>query len=187
VKQLEPGSLADRMHALMCAHHDEEGYTEGELARQFDTPMHGVRVTLEEFAIDGYFKRDVNSRRWMAGDLVIDRAAGPLVVPASPWQSPLPAGEAVGFDELPRTYRPDSKAKRIGAQIDAQLVAPGLCLEGLAMSDHEATKRIVSQRHRETSERYAIRKASATTFNLYRLPNAQAASTATVHQIKRVA
>jgi hypothetical protein len=183
MKQLEPGSLADRIHALMCSAPDE-AITEGDLARKFDVPPAVVRNTLEDYARDDYFKREAQSRSWMLGDLVVDRPAGPLIVPASPWQAPLPAGEAIGFDEVPPPYQPPSKSKRLRELIDAQLSKPGLFLEGLAASDRDAVKKIVEQRHSTTTQRYALRKASATTFNLYRLAEA---TPATVHSIKRAA
>jgi hypothetical protein len=185
-KPLERGSLADRIHALMCAHHEDEGYTEGELARHFDVPMPMVRSTLEQYAKDDYFKRDVASRRWMLGDLVIDRPTGPYIVPASPWQAPLPAGEAVGFDEVPPAYKGPTKKARLVEQIDRQLTKPGLCLEDLALSDRVAVRNIVGQRHASTLQRYLMRKASATTFNLYRMPDAKPAK-AKVRLVKKAA
>jgi hypothetical protein len=170
VKTLEPGSLADRLHAKMMGAADQPR-SAIDLARSFDVNVRLVVAALEEYETAGFFVR--KGTNWLPG-----------TAPVTGNQGPAPR-HAVPFTDLPGPVYRTRMGTKAGACITEldKLTEPGLAIQGIEGSLRVSMEAQIKHRHRDTMQRYALRREMGGSFGVYRLPDAEPTQTG----LKRVA
>lgn len=165
---MEPGSLADRMHAVMMRD-PTQVLSAHDLAIKFDVDVRLVAKAFEEHA--GYFVR--SGTNWRVGNAPISQRPKPVVAEEATGTD-LASAQAIGFDEVPLAFRVFSMAHECERFLDGKLTRPGLCVEDIGARYRQVMKKVLRRRHGMTDQRYEIRKTHADgRFNVYRLPDRQ--------------